>query len=139
MRIFQPSSRRYPFVGFTPEREAGKDILQVEGISKTINGVKVLNKVSFTVAKGDKIIVLGKDENAKTTLFKILMGEMEPDEGSYRWGVTTKSDYLPKDNADYFKEELSLVDWLRQFSEEKSESFIRGFLGKMLFLRRRTT
>ncbi len=129
----KPSSRKYPFVGFTPEREAGKDILQVEGLSKTINGVKVLNNISFTVAKDDKIIILGKNEIAKTTLFKILMGEMEPDEGSYRWGVTTKSDYLPKDNAEFFKDELSLVDWLRQFSEEKSESFIRGFLGKMLF------
>ncbi|MCT4604943.1 MAG: ATP-binding cassette domain-containing protein [Marinisporobacter sp.] len=130
----QPSSRRYPFVGFTPEREAGKDILQVEGISKTIDGVKVLNNISFTVNKGDKIVLLGKNEMAKTALFKILMGEMEPDEGTFRWGVTTTQAYLPKDNAEYFEEvDLNLIDWLRQYSEEKSESFIRGFLGKMLF------
>ncbi|MCT4618718.1 MAG: ATP-binding cassette domain-containing protein [Marinisporobacter sp.] len=130
----QPSSRRYPFVGFTPEREAGKDILQIEGISKTIDGVKVLNNISFTVNKGDKIVLLGKNEMAKTALFKILMGEMEPDEGSFRWGVTTTQAYLPKDNAEYFEDvDLNLIDWLRQYSEEKSESFIRGFLGKMLF------
>ncbi|MCT4596207.1 MAG: ATP-binding cassette domain-containing protein [Anaeromicrobium sp.] len=130
----QPSSRRYPFVGFTPEREAGKDILMVDGISKTIDGVKVLNNVSFTVSKGDKIIVLGRNEIAKTTLFKILMGEIEPDEGTFKWGVTITKDYLPKDNSSYFEGlNLNLVDWLRQYSEEKSETFIRGFLGKMLF------
>ncbi|WP_113671108.1 ABC-F family ATP-binding cassette domain-containing protein [Vallitalea guaymasensis] len=130
----QPSSRRYPFVGFNPEREAGKDILMVDGISKTIDGVKVLNNVTFTIAKGEKIVILGKNEIARTTLFKILMGEMEPDEGTYKWGVTTKRGYLPKDNSEYFNEvETNLIDWLRQFSEEKAESFIRGFLGKMLF------
>ncbi|GMQ64433.1 ABC-F family ATP-binding cassette domain-containing protein [Vallitalea maricola] len=130
----QPSSRRYPFVGFNPEREAGKDILMVDGISKTIDGVKVLNNVTFTIAKGDKIVILGKNEIARTTLFKILMGEMEPDEGTYKWGVTTKRGYLPKDNSEYFNDvETNLIDWLRQFSEEKAESFIRGFLGKMLF------
>jgi ATPase subunit of ABC transporter with duplicated ATPase domains len=130
----QPSSRRYPFVGFNPEREAGKDILMVDGISKTIDGVKVLNNVTFTIAKGDKIIILGKNEIARTTLFKILMGEMEPDEGTYKWGVTTKRGYLPKDNSEYFNDvDTNLIDWLRQFSEEKAESFIRGFLGKMLF------
>ncbi len=130
----QPSSRRYPFVGFSPEREAGKDILMVDGISKTIDGVKVLNNISFTVNRGDKIVILGRNEIARTTLFKILMGEMEPDEGTYKWGVTTIRSYLPKDNAEYFENvDLSLIDWLRQFSEEKIESFIRGFLGKMLF------
>ncbi|MCT4543059.1 MAG: ATP-binding cassette domain-containing protein [Vallitalea sp.] len=130
----QPSSRRYPFVGFNPEREAGKDILMVEGISKTIDGVKVLNNVTFTVGKGDKIIILGKNEIARTTLFKILMGELEPDEGTYKWGVTTSRSYLPKDNSKFFEDiELNLIDWLRQFSEDKAESFIRGFLGKMLF------
>ncbi|WP_304942202.1 ABC-F family ATP-binding cassette domain-containing protein [Vallitalea guaymasensis] len=130
----QPSSRRYPFVGFNPEREAGKDILMVDGISKTIDGVKVLNNVTFTIAKGEKIVILGKNEIARTTLFKILMGEMEPDEGTYKWGVTTKRGYLPKDNSEYFNDvETNLIDWLRQFSEEKAESFIRGFLGKMLF------
>lgn len=130
----QPSSRRYPFVGFNPEREAGKDILMVEGISKTIDGVKVLNNVSFTLNKEDKVIFLGRNETAITTLFKILMGEIEPDEGSFKWGVTTTRGYLPKDNSKYFQDEnLNLIDWLRQFSEEKAESFIRGFLGKMLF------
>lgn len=131
----QPSSRRYPFVGFSPEREAGKDILFVDGISKTIDGVKVLNNVSFTVNKGDKIVFLGRNELAKTTLFKILMGEMEADSGEFKWGVTTTQGYYPKDNTEYFEgNEDSLVDWLRQYSpNEKDEAFIRGFLGKMLF------
>ncbi|MTI69536.1 MAG: ATP-binding cassette domain-containing protein [Firmicutes bacterium] len=130
----KPSSRQYPFVGFNPEREAGKDILTVDEISKDIDGVNVLNDISFTVNKGDKIIILGRNDVAKTTLFKILMGEIEADNGDYKWGVTTKRDYLPKDNSKYFDDvDLNLVDWLRQFSEEKSETFIRGFLGKMLF------
>ncbi|MTI66373.1 MAG: ATP-binding cassette domain-containing protein [Firmicutes bacterium] len=130
----KPSSRQYPFVGFNPEREAGKDILTVDEISKDIDGVNVLNDISFTVNKGDKIIILGRNDVAKTTLFKILMGEIEADKGDYKWGVTTKRDYLPKDNSKYFHDvDLNLVDWLRQFSKEKSETFIRGFLGKMLF------
>ncbi|WP_425449641.1 ABC-F family ATP-binding cassette domain-containing protein [Dethiothermospora halolimnae] len=130
----EPSSRRYPFVGFSPNREAGKDILTVEGISKTIDGVKVLNNISFTVNRNDKIIILGRSDLSKTVLFKILMGEMEPDEGSFKWGVTTTTDYLPKDNSAYFDDvDLDLINWLRQYSEEKSEAFIRGFLGKMLF------
>ncbi len=130
----QPSSRKYPFVGFTPEREAGKDILQVEGLTKTIDGVKVLNDVSFTVNKGDKIVVLSRNDMARTVLFKILMGEMEPDSGSFKWGVTTSQAYLPKDNSEYFDGvEMNLIDWLRQYSEEKTETFVRGFLGKMLF------
>lgn len=129
----KPSSRRYPFVGFKPEREAGNDLLAVENISKTIDGVKVLENVSFMVNKGDKIAFLG-DGVAKTTLFKILMGEMEPDTGSYKWGITTSQAYFPQDNSEFFNDcELNLVDWLRQFSEEKAESFIRGFLGRMLF------
>jgi len=129
-----PSSRKYPFVGFTPDREAGKDILTVDGISKTVNGEKLLDRISFVVNKDDKIVFLGKNEAARTTLFKILIGELEPDEGSYRWGVTTSVSYLPKDNAEFFDGvEFNLVDWLREFSEEKSETFIRGFLGKMLF------
>ena len=128
------SSRKYPFVGFTPTREAGKEILTVEGISKTVNGEKVLDNVSFRVENGDKIIFLARSEVARTTLFQILMGEVEPDEGTFRWGITTSQAYLPKDNNAYFDGvELSLVDWLRQFSTEKSEQFIRGFLGKMLF------
>lgn len=130
----QPSSRKYPFVGFVQEREAGKDILTVDGLTKTIDGIKVLDNVTFTVNKGDKIVVLSRNEIARTTLFKILMGEIEPDEGSYKWGVTTKCAYLPKDNTEFFEDvELSLIDWLRQFSTDQTETFIRGFLGKMLF------
>lgn len=130
----EPSSRRYPFVGFSPDREAGKDILFVDGLTKTMDGVKVLDNVSFTVNKGDKIVFLCRNEIAITTLFKILMGEMEPDEGSFKWGVTTSQALLPRDNTEYFVDaDFSLVDWLRQYSTEKDETFIRGFLGKMLF------
>ncbi|MDO4799452.1 MAG: ATP-binding cassette domain-containing protein [Bacillota bacterium] len=130
----QPSSRRYPFVGFSPEREAGKDILRVEGISKTVNGEKILSDVSFTLNKGDKVAILSRSDAAKTMLLKILVGEEEPDEGSFKWGVTTSQSYYPKDNSEFFEgSDMNLVDWLRQFSEEKMESFIRGFLGKMLF------
>lgn len=130
----KPSSRKYPFVGFKPEREAGNDLVVVENLSKTIDGVKILENLSFIVNKGDKIAFTGADEIAKTTLFKILMGEMEPDSGEFKWGVTTSKAYLPKDNSEYFNDvDCSLVDWLRQFSEEKAESFIRGFLGRMLF------
>lgn len=130
----QPSTRRYPFVGFKPEREVGNDILIVEGLSKTIDGVKVLDNVSFRVNKDDKIALVGANEIAITTLFKIINGEMEPDSGSYKWGITISTAYFPKDNSEFFNDcHLSLVDWLRQFSEEKSESYIRGFLGRMLF------
>ncbi len=131
----QPSSRRYPFVGFTPEREAGKEILTVEGLTKTIDGEKVLNNVSFIINKGDKIILMSRNELARTTLIEILMGHMEPDSGSFKWGVTTTLCDLPKDNTNYFEDsEYNLVDWLRQYSpNEKDETFIRGFLGKMLF------
>ena len=129
----QPSSRRYPFVGFKPEREVGNDILVVEGLSKTIDGVKVLDNVSFRVNKEDKIAFIG-NEIAITTLFKIINGEMEPDAGEFKWGITITTAYFPKDNSEFFNDcSLSLVDWLRQFSEEKSESYIRGFLGRMLF------
>ncbi|AZV43769.1 ABC-F family ATP-binding cassette domain-containing protein [Peribacillus asahii] len=131
----QPSSRRYPYVAFTPDREIGNDLLRVEGISKTIDGVKVLDNVSFIMNKDDKIALVGKDEIAKTTLFKILAGEMEPDSGTFKWGVTTSQAYFPKDNAEFFEGcELSLVDWLRQFSpNDQTENFLRGFLGRMLF------
>ncbi len=130
----EPSSRRYPFVGFSPDREAGKDILFVDGITKTIEGEKILDNVSFTVNKGDKIVFLCRNELAVTTLFKILMGEMEPDSGSFKWGVTTTQAYLPRDYNEYFDGmDFSLVDWLRQYSTEQDETFIRGFLGKMLF------
>lgn len=130
----QPSSRRYPFVGFKMEREVGNDILTVDRISKTIDGVKVLNNVSFTVSKGDKIAFSSENEIANTTLFKILTGELEPDSGEFKWGITITKAYFPKDNSEFFNDvDLSLVDWLRQFSEEKSESYLRGFLGRMLF------
>lgn len=131
----RPSSRKYPYVGFTPEREIGNDLLRVEGISKTIDGVKVLDNISFVMNKDDKIALVGTDELAKTTLLKILMGEMEPDSGSFKWGVTTSQAYFPKDNSVYFENsDLNLVDWLRQFSpNDQSESFLRGFLGRMLF------
>ncbi|MDP4091522.1 MAG: ATP-binding cassette domain-containing protein [Bacillota bacterium] len=130
----QPSSRRYPFVGFKPEREVGNDILRVEGLTKTTDGEKILDNVSFTISKGDKIAIIGDNENAKTALFKILMGEMEPDSGEFKWGITITKAYFPKDNNEFFNDvDLNLVDWMRQFSEEKSESYLRGFLGRMLF------
>ena len=128
------SSRRYPFVGFTMDREAGKDILEVNGISKTIDGVKVLDNVTFRVNKGDKIAFVGENEIANTTLFKILMGEMEPDEGSYKWGITITTSYLPIDNSDYFNgSEYNMIEWLSQYTKETTETFMRGFLGRMLF------
>ena len=130
----KPSSRRYPYIAFTPDREAGDQLLLVEGISKTIDGEKVLNNVSFTVKKGEKIAFTGPNSAGKTALFQILMGEMEPDEGSFKWGVTSTLAYLPNDNTQYFEGcELSLTDWLRQYSKDPDESFVRGFLGRMLF------
>ena len=129
----QPSTRRYPFVGFEIEREVGNQILEVNEISKTIEGRLVLDKVSFMVNKNDKIGFIG-DELAITTLFKILAGEMEADSGSFKWGVTTSRSYFPKDNTEFFKDTpYNLIDWLRQFSTEQSEIYIRGFLGRMLF------
>ena len=128
------SSRRYPWVGFKPDREVGKDILFVSDVSKTIDGVKVLDHVSFSVEHDDKIALVGDNELAQTTLFKILMGEMEPDEGTVKWGVTASQSYFPKDNSAYFNGiDLNLVDWLRQYSENKDETYLRGFLGRMLF------
>ena len=128
------SSRRYPFVGFTMDREAGKDILTVDGISKTIDGVKVLDNVSFMVGREDKIAFVGENEIANTTLFKILMGEMEPDEGSFKWGVTITKSYFPMDNSEFFNDcELNMIDWLGQYTSETTETFMRSFLGKMLF------
>ena len=129
----QPSRRRYPYVGFTPEREIGNEVLEVEGLTKTVDSVKVLDNVSFRLDREDKVAFMG-DEIAITTLFNILMGVEEADAGTFKWGVTTSQSYLPKNHNDFFDGcEYSLVDWLRQFSEEKSESFIRGFLGRMLF------
>lgn len=128
------SSRRYPFVGFTQEREVGKDILFVTDVSKTVDGVKLLDKVSFIVNRGDKIAFVGENEVAQTTMFKILMGELEPDEGTVKWGVSTSQSYFPKDNSEYFDgHDETLVDWLRQFSEKKDDVYLRGFLGRMLF------
>ncbi|MCI4125904.1 ABC-F family ATP-binding cassette domain-containing protein [Bacillus haynesii] len=131
----KPSSRKYPYVHFTPEREIGNDVLVVKDLSKTIDGVKVLDSVSFMMNKEDKIAFTGRNELAATTLFKILAGEMEPDSGSFKWGVTTSQAFFPKDNSEYFENsDLNLVDWLRQFSpHDQSESFLRGFLGRMLF------
>lgn len=129
----QPSRRKYPYVGFTPEREIGNEVLEVEGLTKTVDGVKVLDNVSFRLDRDDKVAFMG-DEIAITTLFNIIMGEDTADSGTFKWGVTTSQSYLPKNHNQYFDGvEYSLVDWLRQYSEEKSESFIRGFLGRMLF------
>jgi ATPase subunit of ABC transporter with duplicated ATPase domains len=129
----KPSTRKYPFVGFKPEREAGDQLLWVENLSKSLEGKEVLNNVTFECKKGDKICFTG-DEIAISTLFKVLMGELKPDGGEFAWGVTTSQAYFPKDNAEFFANgNLTLVDWLRQFSTEQSETFIRGFLGRMLF------
>ena len=130
----KPSSRRYPYIAFTPDREAGDQLLTVEGISKTVDGEQVLKNVSFTLKRGDKVAFVGPNSLGKTMLFKILMGEEEPDEGSFKWGVTTTQAYLPADNSAYFDEiDLNLVDWLRQYSKDPDETFVRGFLGRMLF------
>lgn len=131
----QPSSRRYPFVGFNPEREIGNDLLQVENVSKTIDGKKILDNISFTLRKDDKVAFIAKDDIATTILFKIIMGEMEPDTGSVRWGVTTSQAYLPKDTTEEFNNNMTIVDWLRQYAskEENDNTFLRSFLGRMLF------
>lgn len=130
----RPSNRKYPYINFKPEREAGKQLLAVESISKTIEGEKVLNNISFTVNKGDKIAFVGPYGHAKSTLFDIVMGEQEADEGTYTWGVTTSQAYFPKDNSAYFEGvDLNLVGWLRQYSKDQDETFLRGFLGRMLF------
>ncbi|WP_188397285.1 ABC-F family ATP-binding cassette domain-containing protein [Sporomusa sp. GT1] len=130
----KPSSRKYPYIAFKPDREAGAQLLTVENLSKKLDEEQSLNDISFTVNKGDKIAFVGPEGMAKTILFKLLMEELEPDSGSFKWGVTTSQAYLPKDNSQYFDGvELNLVDWLRQFSRDQEESFIRGFLGRMLF------
>ncbi len=128
------SSRRYPFVGFQMDREPGKEILFVEGLSHTINGTKVLNNVSFRVNKGDKIAFVGENEIANTTLFKILMGEIVPDEGKLQWGVTTTQSYFPKDNTSFFEDgDVTIINWLEEYSKDKTATYLRGFLGRMLF------
>ena len=129
----KPSSRKYPYIDFRPNREIGNEVLTVDGISKTIDGVKVLDKISFIVGREDKIAFVGANEIAKTTLFKILAGEIEPDEGTYKWGVTTTQTYFPKDNTKEFDCDDTIVDWLTQYSEEKDATYVRGFLGRMLF------
>ncbi|MCM1105612.1 MAG: ATP-binding cassette domain-containing protein [Blautia sp.] len=129
----RPSSRKYPYIDFRPNREIGNEVLTVEGISKTIDGVKILDNISFIVGHDDKIAFVGGNEFAKTTLFKILMGELEPDTGTYKWGVTTSQSYFPKDNTAIFDTDDVIVDWLTQYSEIKDATYVRGFLGRMLF------
>lgn len=130
----RPSSRKYPFVDFKPDREVGNDLLAVNGINKEIGGVKVLNNISFTVNKGDKIAFVGPNGLEKTTLLRILIEELEADSGDFRWGITTSRAYFPKDNSSYFDGvDLTLVEWLRQYSKEPTETFLRGWLGRMLF------
>jgi ABC transporter, ATP-binding protein len=130
----QVSNRKYPYIEFKPEREAGNNMLKVENLSKIIDGEKILDNISFTVNTGDKVVILSNNDIAKTTLFQILAGEMEPDSGSYEWGMTTSQSYFPKDNSEYFENvDLSLIDWMRQFSTDQHEEYVRGFLGRMLF------
>jgi len=129
----KPSSRKYPYIDFRPDREIGNEVLTVEHLSKTIGGEKVLDDISFVVGREDKIAFVGSQELAKTTLFQILMGEMEPDEGSYKWGVTTSQAYFPKDNTAEFDNDLTIVDWLTGYSPVKDVTYVRGFLGRMLF------
>ena len=129
----RPSSRKYPYIDFRPNREIGNEVLTVEGISKTIDGVKVLDNVSFILGHDDKVAFVGSNEFAKTTRFRILSGEMEPDEGNYKWGITTSQSYFPKDNTKEFDNDDSIVDWLTQYSEIKDATYVRGFLGRMLF------
>ena len=129
----RPSSRKYPYIDFRPNREIGNEVLMVENLSKTIDGVKVLDNISFTLGHDDKVAFVGANEQAITTLFKILVGEMEPDEGNYKWGVTTSQAYFPKDNTKEFDNDLVIVDWLTQYSDEKDATYVRGFLGRMLF------
>lgn len=130
----QVSNRKYPYIDFKPEREAGNNMLKVENISKTINGEKILNNISFTINTGDKVVFLSDNDLAITTLFKILTGELEADSGKYEWGITTSQSYFPKDNTEYFENnELDLIDWLRQYSSDDHEEYIRGYLGRMLF------
>ena len=130
----QVSNRKYPYVDFKPEREAGNNMLKVENLSKTVDGELVLDNISFTINTGDKVAILSRNDIAKTTLFQILAGELEADSGTYEWGMTTTQSYFPKDNSQYFENvKLSLIDWLRQYSKDQHEEYVRGFLGRMLF------
>lgn len=130
----QPSSRKYPYVGFRQQREAGDQLLRVEGLTVTLEGEKIINNVSFTIKKGQKVVFLAKSEVVTTALFKVLMGEIEPVSGKFEWGITTSRAYLPNDNSEFFKDsKLDLINWLRQYSKDQTETFLRGFLGRMLF------
>ena len=129
----QPSSRKYPYIHFQPDREIGNEVLTVDGLSKTIDGEKVLDNISFTLNREDKVAFVGGNELAKTTLFQILMGEMEPDSGVYKWGITTSQAYFPQDNGAEFDNDSTIVEWLTQYSREKDVTYVRGFLGRMLF------
>ena len=130
----QVSNRKYPYIEFKPEREAGNNMLKVENLTKIIDGEKILDNISFTINTGDKVVILSKNDIAKTTLFQILAEELEPDSGTVEWGVTTSQSYFPKDNSEFFEDvDLSLIDWLRQFSTDQHEEYVRGFLGRMLF------
>ena len=129
----RPSSRKYPYIDFRPNREIGNEVLMVENLSKTIDGAKVLDNISFTLGREDKVAFVGANEQAITTFFKILTGEMEPDEGNYKWGVTTSQAYFPKDSTKEFDNDLTITDWLTQYSEIKDATYVRGFLGRMLF------
>ena len=129
----RPSSRKYPYIDFRPAREIGNEVLTVEHLTKTINGEKVLDDISFVVNRNDKIAFVGSNTLASTTLFKILTGEMEPDSGSYKWGITTSQAYFPKDNTEMFSVDETIVDFLMPFSPEKDVTYVRGFLGRMLF------
>ena len=129
----RPSSRKYPYIDFRPDREIGNEVLTVEGLSKTINGEKVLNNISFIVGHNDKIAFVGSNELAKTTLFQILMGEIEPDEGTFKWGVTTSQAYFPKDSSKEFDNDYTIADWLMGYSPVDDITYVRGFLGRMLF------
>ena len=129
----KPSNRKYPYIDFKPDREAGKEILEVKNISKTVNGEKILDNVTFTVKRDDKIAFLSDNELAKTVLFQIIAGEIEPDEGSLEWGTTITKDYFPKDNNYLFEKDMNIVEWLRQYSKDPDETYVRSFLGRMLF------
>ena len=133
LETIKPSSRKYPYIDFRPDREIGNEVLTVDGISKTINGEKVLDNISFILNRDDKVAFVGSNEIAKTTLFQILAGEMEPDEGTYKWGVTTSLAYFPKDNTKEFDNDLTIADWLMGYSPVKDITYVRGFLGRMLF------
>ena len=129
----KPSNRKYPYIDFKPDREQGKEVLEVKNLTKTINGEKILDNLTFTIKREDKVALLSDNEIAKTVLFQILAGELEPDSGEINFGTTISKDYFPKDNNYLFQDKMSIVDWLRQYSKDPDETYVRGFLGRMLF------